>query len=268
MELSGLKCNGCGSTNVEFDEKRRLLICHQCGKEEPFSRHDFANNDKVVMTKDNAIKFFVDGNYENAHKYAQDVLNIMLDNIPALYIMAYYDEVVSKKMGSLKHFFEQACEIKDVDYHEIRDMLKLFECTVRHLKDFEKEVLTFVALNMQSGEDKEELCEFVDKICPYFISNRTSMDYFGNNMEIYMDFAQHCGIPKTCYALVKSIAENPDSPFKTKRYDLLERNRHFYEHYVVPIGDIVNKMNYNQMKDKFLAYYNQIKTKYSNDIKF
>lgn len=265
MELSGLKCNGCGSTNVKFDEKNRVLICYQCGKEEPFSRHDFANNDKVVITKDNAIKFFLAGKYEDAHKYAQDVLNIMLDNIPALYMMAYYDEVVNKRIGSLKRFFEYASEIKDVDYHEIRDMLKLFENTARHLKDYEREVLTFVALNMQSGEDKEELCEFVDKLCPYFIANRTSMDYFIKNKDLYVDFAQHCGIPKTCYALVKSIAENPDSPYKSQKFDLVERNKYFFEQYVVPIGTVVQNMNYDQMKQKFLAYYMQMKDKFSKD---
>ncbi len=267
MEISGLKCNGCGSTNVKFDEKARLLICYQCGKEEPFSRHDFANNDKVVITKDNAMKFFLDGKLEDAHKYAQDVLNIMLDNIPALYIMAYFDEMVSKKMGSLKHFFEQVEEIKDVDYHEVRDMLRMFEATAAHLIDFEKEILTFAAVNMQSAEDEKELCDFVDRMCPFFISRRTSMDFFKYNREIYYDFARHCGIPKTCYALMKAITENPDSPYKNKRFDLEARNRYFFDYYVVPVGDIIHDMNFMEMKQRFTAYYAQVKTKYAEDTK-
>ena len=267
MELSGLRCNGCGSTNVRFDDKTRTLICYQCGREEPFSRHDFANNDKVILTKDNAMRFFLDGKLEDAHKYAQDVLNIMVDNIPALYIMAYYDEIHEKKIGALKRFFEQILDIKDVDYHEVRDTLKLFECTTRHLIDFETDILTFAALNMQSSEDRGELCSFVDTICPYFIMKRPSIAYFKKNSEIYSDFAQHCGIPKTCYALIKSITENPDSPYKSKRFDMKDRNRYFYDNYIMPIGDIIETMNYEEMKPKFTAFYTQIKAKYVSDTK-
>lgn len=268
MEFTGLKCNGCGSTNVRFDEKNRLLICYQCGKEEAFSRHDFANNEKIVMIKDNAMKFFLDGKIDDAHKYAQDVLNIMLDNIPALYMMAYYDELVCKRIGALKSFFAQAAQIKDVDYHEIRDMLKLFGATARYLLDYESEMLTFVALNMQSDEDKKELCEFVDKMCPYFIVKRSSIDYFVKNAELYADFAEHCGIPKTVYALIKAIIEvpNPDSPYKDNQFDNHERNQYFYNNYVLPVGKIVTVMNISEMRDKFLAYYSKVKDKYAKEV--
>ena len=34
-----------------------------------------------------------------------NVLNISKDNAPALYIMAYFDEFVSRKDGALKSFF-------------------------------------------------------------------------------------------------------------------------------------------------------------------
>ena len=265
MELKGISCNGCGSTNVRFDEKNRLLICYQCGKEEPFSRHDFANKSNVVITKDNAMKFFSEGHFEEAHRYAQDVLNIMLDNLPALYIIAYYEEIVLKRFGYIKHFFEQAKEVVDVDYHEVRDMLHLFELTASNLIDYEKDVIEFVSYNMQAPEDKKELCDFLDKVCPYFISKRPSIDYFKNTGEYYKELAGHCGIPKTCYALIKSIMDNPDSPYKSNAFDMKQRNLYFYQNYVLKIGEIVNAMDYPDMKDKFVGMYNQIQNKYIND---
>ena len=58
MEGAGLQCHGCGSTNVVFDSKRRILKCNQCGKEEYYSRATLNSNGKVVFGKQNAMSFF------------------------------------------------------------------------------------------------------------------------------------------------------------------------------------------------------------------
>ena len=33
MEIPGVQCAGCGSSEVEFIESSRKLICHKCGRE-------------------------------------------------------------------------------------------------------------------------------------------------------------------------------------------------------------------------------------------
>ena len=104
MEFSGLNCSGCGSSDVEFMPQTRKLICHQCGKEEYYSRATLNKNGKVIFAKDNAKKFFMSGDMDNAKHYALEVLNIFLDNVPAKYIVSYYDEVKNARNSSIKNF--------------------------------------------------------------------------------------------------------------------------------------------------------------------
>mgnify|MGYP003291280394 CR=1 FL=1 len=213
MELSGLECRGCGSTDVTYIPVGRILKCNQCGKQETYSRATLNTHEKVTSCRKNAISFFKAGEYENAKRYALDVLNIFIDNAPSLFIIEYYNEFTLRKPGSIKNFFNK---IKDIalEYDEIQDMQEIIIGTANNLCDFEEEIIRFMALNLQAEEDAENLCDFVDKLCPYFISKRPSINFLTEELaEYYYDLAGHCNIPKTCFALLKSIEDNPDSPY-------------------------------------------------------
>lgn len=92
MEINGITCEGCGSTDVEFDPATRKVHCNQCGREMYYSRARLGATGKVAFAKDNAIKFFKGGNFPEARKFAADVLNMMQDNAAAQFMVAYCDE--------------------------------------------------------------------------------------------------------------------------------------------------------------------------------
>ncbi|MCC8138633.1 MAG: hypothetical protein LIO76_11385 [Clostridiales bacterium] len=266
MDMTNLQCHGCGSGNVTFDPKRRVLKCNQCGKEEYYSRATLNSSGTVLFSKQNAIKFFMEGKIENAQHYSMDILNVSKDNAPALYIIAYYDEFNMKRDGALKEFFKTIRDIA-LEYDEVRDLMQLFKASSYNLMDFEFDLLTLLALNMQSDEDIPELEAFVDQVCPAFIGKRSTITYLKpENAEIYQELAEHCNIPKTCFALLKSIQTNPDSPFVSNTFYLKSRCRYFYEQYAEPIGKIVYGMKENEMKKKFIAYYEKLKAQFDRNL--
>lgn len=262
MELGGLQCHGCGSSNVVFDPKGRILKCSQCGKEEYYSRATLNANGKVLFSKENAINFFTEGKFENSQHYAMNVLNISKDNAPALYIMAYFDEFVSRKDGALKSFFHEIQGLA-LEYDEVQELKKLFLASAYNLLDYESEVLTLIAVNMQSEDDSEDLCKFVDTLCPYLIKKRTSINFLTSNLVgIYEELAGHCDIPKTCFALLKAIDENPDSPYKNNSFYLRSNAKYFYDNFVLTVGKIINAMKTKELRDKFFNSYTKKRVMY------
>lgn len=260
-----MKCSGCGSSDVEFVPKTRKLICHQCGKEEYYSRATLNKNGKVIFAKDNAKKFFINGDMENSRHYALEVLNIFMDNVPAKFIVSYYDEVKNAKNSSIKDFFETVKDIP-LEYDEIRDLQELFIASARVLNDYEKEIIEISAYNMQSVDDIKELEEFIDKICPYFIKNRLSADFMRDKgASYYEELANRLNIPKTCFALIKSIEENPESPYVSGSFSLQSKTRYFYENFVLVVGEVLNKMKESDYKAKLLMAYEQKLNKFKAD---
>lgn len=265
MDLEGLQCHGCGSTNVTFDPRRRILSCNQCGKEEYYSRATLNANGKVVYARRNAIHFFKEGKMDDARHYAMEVLNISMDNAPAMYILAYYDEFTARRPDSMRKFFDQIMEVA-LEYDEVRDICELLMASACNLADFEEQMIQLVAANMQSPDDAKELCAVIDSICPYLISKRTSAGYLTENLaEMYHELAEHCGIPKTCFALLKSIETNPDSPYVGKSFYLKAKTRYFYDHYVTGVGTIIQAMNDVGFREKFVGAYHTICQRYQKD---
>lgn len=262
MEFSGIQCSGCGSTNVSFDPKKRMLTCNQCGKEEYYSRATLNASGKVLLSKDNAMRFFAERKFESAQHYAYKILDISQDNAPALFIIAYYDEFVLKKNNAVADFFRNIKSVA-LEYKEVRELMRLFELSIYSISDYEKEMIELIALNMQSDDDKEELASFIDKVCPYIILKRPSIAFLNKNMaEIYGDLAEHCNIPKTCFALIKSIKENPDSPFGNDTFYLKARTEYYYNNFVKPIGTIISRMSSSELKSKFLGAYDALNNEY------
>ena len=74
---------------------------------------------------------------------------------------------------------------------------------------------------------------------------------------MYKELASHCGVPKTCFALLKSITENPDSPMANNSFFLKAKARYFYDNYVTVVGDILRGMAESDFKNKFLQAFDQ-----------
>lgn len=265
MDMEGMQCRGCGSTNVVFDPKRRILICNQCGKEEYYSRATLNANGKVVFSRRNAIRFFTEGKLEDARHYAMEVMNISMDNAPAMYILAYYDEFTARKPDSMKRFFDQ---IKDVslEYDEVTDLRGLLLSSAYNLADYEEDVIQLIAVNMQAEEDSRDLCEFIDTLCPYLIGKRPSASFLTPDLAgMYQELAEHCGIPKTCFALLKAIDSNPDSPYTDNSFYLKAKARYFYENYITNVGAVISAINDAGLRAKFLGAYQKKREKYKMD---
>lgn len=265
MDMEGMQCHGCGSTNVTFDPKRRILICNQCGKEEYYSRATLNANGKVIFSRRNAIRFFSEGKMDDARHYALEVLNISMDNAPAAYIMGYYDEFKLRKPNAMKEFFRY---IKDVslEYDEVTDLRGLLLASAYNLAEHEEDVIQLIAVNMQAQEDAAELCNFIDTLCPYLIAKRTSASFMTQNLkEMYQELAGHCNIPKTCFALLKAIDTNPDSPYSDSSFYLKAKAQYFYDHYVTDVGSVISSIGDGALKAKFTGVYQQKCQKYRAD---
>ncbi len=265
MGMEGLLCHGCGSSNVVYDPRGRVLICNQCGRKETYSRSTLNANEKVVSCKNNAISFFKDGKYDNAKHYALEVLNLFIDNAPSLFVMAYYEEFVSRKPGSIKDFFVKIADVP-LEYEEVQDLKDLLVHVGANLGDYEIEIIKIIASNMQAEEDEEELCEFIDSFCPYLIMKRSSIFFFTDELVgYYKELASHCTIPKTCFALIKSIESNPDSPYAGDSFYLKSKTKAFYQDFVLPVGEIVMEMKNEELRNKFVGAYKNKKMKYETD---
>lgn len=265
MEIQGLTCHGCGSTEISFDPVIRKIHCNQCGKEEYYSRAQLGATGKVAFAKDNAIRFFQEGNLDDARKFAGDVLNTMQDNAAALFIMAYCDEFVESRSGTIKDFFRELDSIA-LEYDEVRNLKDLFSASVYNLRDYETEMVSLVVKNMQSQEERSELGTWIDTICSYCIGKYPSSDFLTNeHVELYCDLALNCGIPKTCFALLKGIRSNPDSPYATNCFYMKAKTAYFRDHYVAPVGEVIAAMPSGPYSLKFLATYEILKKQYDTD---
>ena len=262
MEVQGLSCNGCGSTDVEFDPVTRKIHCNQCGKEEYYSRAQLGATGKVAFAKDNAVHFFKEGNRENARKFAGDVLNTMQDNAAALFIMAYCDEFVEHRNGSIKHFFEKIDDIP-LQNDEVDDLRILFVQAIYNLRDYETDMVTLMIKNHLV---EAELDQFIDTVCPYCINKYPSADFMNaEREEFYCDVASHCTIPKTCLSLLKGIKGNPDSPYVSHSFYMKAKTKYFFDNYVSRVGKVISSMRDNQYKQKFVTAFKESLSQYQTD---
>lgn len=265
MDILNLQCSGCGSTNITFDSRTRKLICNQCGKEEFYSRAALNSSGKVLYSRQNALRNFSEGSFDVALKYAHEVLNISLDYAPALYIQAYFEDFVQGKTTALDLFFDLQKEAA-LEYEEVRDLIKLFLYSRNYMMDYEEEVLDTILQNMQAPEDKKELCSFVDSFSGNLIGKRPSMMFLTRPLiEKYTFLAAHCGIPKTCFALLEAIQKNPDSPYVGNRFFLRAKTKYFYDGFVKPVGSIIEAMQEGEYKQKFLNAYQMRKKQFETD---
>lgn len=262
MEFERMTCSSCGHTDIVFDPETRILSCNQCGNKEQYSRRRLNANKNAVYNLENALKFFMEGKYDTARKFAEDTLAISIDNAPALYIVSYIEEFVNKKRNHINNFFNRTKDL-ELDYDEIEELKKLFLDDPYKLKQYEKEAIRLISINSSSERDKKSLCEFIDTLCPYLISKRSSSAFLTNELiEMYADLAKHCSIPKTCYALLLSIQNNPDSPYIGNMNTSAGKNSYFYKNYILPIGKIISNISDINLRPKFVSAFNSKDAEY------
>lgn len=267
MNTKILQCPGCGSNRVHPDYKNRRLVCEQCGSEVMYSRATLnaGASAEVRYQRDNAFNFFKEGRFELAYKYAREVLNFAVDYVPAKYIIAFYEENKMKKAGALRRFFNETGEIL-LENDEVYGLEQLFMAFPYKLIEFEKDVIGTVMFNLEEETEKEELCRFIDGICPFFISKRTSQDYLDRELaELYGKLAAYCNVPKTCFALLASINRNPDSPYAGSRFELKTKNQFFYDNYCMSVGEIIKHMKDSELRKRFLEQYEKQLLQYRRD---
>lgn len=263
--MQGLTCHGCGSTDILFDPATRKIHCSQCGREEYYSRAQLGATGKVALAKDNALRFFKEGNRDRARTFAGDVLNTMQDNAAALFIMAYCDEFVESRNGAIKGFFQRLDPIA-LEYDEVRDLKDLFSASIYNLRDYEADMVSLVVKNMQSPKDRDELEIWIDTICSYCIGKYPSADFLTEErVALYCDLASNCNIPKTCFALLKGVKTNPDSPYTTNSFYMKAKTAYFHDHYVVPIGRIISAMQDKPYSQKFSSAYETTQKQFDID---
>ena len=82
---------------------------------------------------------------------------------------------------------------------------------------------------------------------------------------MYQELAAHCGIPKTCFALLKAIDTNPDSPYSGDSFYLKAKAQYFYDHYMADVGAVISAMADGELRGKFLGVYQKKCEKYRMD---
>lgn len=92
------------------------------------------------------------------------------------------------------------------------------------------------------------------------------MDFLTRDLvKIYIKLTELCNIPKTCFALLKSIQENPDSPYVNNSFYLQAKAKYFFDNFIQPVGEIIGSMKSMELRDKFISSYNKKRDKYKLD---
>ena len=253
MEALSFECRNCGGP-VKIDFRTRKGICEWCQGEVTFPRKTFNSDDKVQKELELCGRCFLEKRFEEAKSHAENVLAVAIDNAPALYARAYYESftAINKNTERLTDFLNQLIGIKEIDFDEVELLKKMFLSTVYKLDSHEEYVLRWALENLAAPE----LCAFTDVLSPALIGKKTSIDFFTPELaEVYIKISSECSIPKTCYALLQAITTNPDSPYPNNRFFLKTKTLRFYQEFVLPIGEIIQNMASQELREKFYRVY-------------
>lgn len=266
MEIQGIRfsCPNCGSS-VTIDFKTRIGTCDSCGYTTEFKRNFFNSNDKVVNDLTNVVRYFKERNFKQASRFAEDVLNVAVDNVPATFVLAYSNAYIDdvRNSKSMAVFFDSIRDIP-LDPEELDPLKAMFLACVTKLDVFEEDILDKV----MAGSHAPQLLEFVDSFSPFLINRRANMDFLTPRLVgQYVKCARVCGIPKTCYALLNAIRTNPDSPYNGNTFFLKTKTERFYNSFVLPIGEIIKNMSAPALNVKFGGVYKKQKEEFESKMK-
>lgn len=255
MDALVFHCPNCAAT-VDIDFKTRKGYCESCGSPVTFPRSAFNSDKNVENELKLCTKCFIEKRFSEAKNHAENILAVAIDNAPALYARAYYESysAINKNSARMGEFFEQLREIQ-TDAEEIEPLRQMFISTLFKLADYEADVLNWATENLKPSE----LCKFTEEFSPALIVKRATIEFFTPALvELYKKISATCSMPKTCYALLQAITANPDSPYPDNRFFLKTKTQRFYQDFVLPVGEIIQSMQSEELKNKF---YQVFKTK-------
>ncbi len=258
------KCGTCFTTDIKSWDPRNLVLTCAKGHRTVFSRKDV--NSGVDEKSNNAIKSFCDKNYDLAEKLASEIVGVSYYHAPANFILAYTSEIIHHKYDKLANYFTEMEAQEGIDIKELEGLEQMIISAPQRLIDYETNILLLIDKNVNENQNewlKTNMLKFMDVVCPYWISTRSSSDFLTPELaKIYTIFASHCTIPKTCYALYNAIAKIPDSPCVGGTFYLATKTRKFYENFVLPIGGIIGAMKDTSQRAKFSAAYENRKKQF------
>lgn len=254
MEGMVYECQ-CGHvfTEPEIDLKAKKAVCKKC-RSVVNLRERLNSSEEVVGNGKAAVTAFLERDWDRAYSAAKHVLNVCDDNIPALFINAYYNAFAAdkKKDLPLKTFFEK--EFLEVDPlpEEVDMFKKIIVADTLRIAMYEEVILK----RMSELLDDKELGEFTEEFSPKTILNRKSIDWFTPGMiETYSNIAKRAVTAKTWFALYKGVGENPDSPEKTETLRNPRMIERFYNNYVLGVEKIYNSIADAEQKTKFTTAF-------------
>ncbi len=261
MEGMVYECQ-CGHvfTEAEIDLKAKKAVCKKC--KAVVNLRAEANRTEEVITNGNiAAKAFLERDFDRAENAARHVLALSSDNIPALYINAYYSAFCAEKRKDLplQNFFNEEFPTIEPLPEEI-DMLKqliLFEPL--RIAPYEQKLMA----RMIEVLDDKELGEFTEGLCPKLIISRMNSTWFTPEMiDVYSEIAKKAVTAKTWFALYKQIGENPDSPEKSAGNVNPIKAKHFYDNFVLGVEKVYNSIADAEQKVKFTTAFAARKQKF------
>lgn len=269
MEAESYKCNACGvlipANNL--NHKTRRAKCIFCGNEMIFPKRNSTASPNAKDALEKGVRFFLEKNFASAKACAETVVSMMPENnLPALYIIAYYNAFIAdvKSRTSWDNLFKEDLPDAVMEIEEEEEFKKLLLKTILHSSDYEEKIICkFVEF-----DDINEAAEFIEQFCPIAISRRSNVDWFTSRLkDAFLKVTKDADIPKTWFSLLTAINKNPDSPIVTGEFYLKTKSKHFYENYVLPVGEIIDSISNKELRVKFLSAYNKVKTDYIDKLK-
>lgn len=213
----------------------------------------------------NAVSAFVNRDFKSALKSSEEILALDASNAVALYINAFNDYVFNKKMRAMDEYFSQLGSVAlAIEKDQLEQLEQLFISSRGKIAYYETQILSFVLENScQDPVNAAAVCKFVDSFSPYLIGMQSNHDFLNSELvAVYKSLSGYCSMPKTCFALLGAIENNPDSPLKNGQYYLRSKNQKFYDDFVKPVGEIIYNMKSPKNRPQFVDAFDKKKQLY------
>ena len=214
---------------------------------------------------DLAYQSFLKGDFITAQKGAVAVLQNCPDNIPARFILAFYQSFIENtaNRNAVHKFFEETSQVSLCD-EDVKQMKNLFVVSATKIIAFEEDV---IGMLMRADGGASGIAGFADVFCVKLIPQQKSIDFLTDSrLNMYCKLAQ-AGAVKTCLALLSIIKTNPDSPIPGNKFYLTERAVTFRDRYLKRIEKVILSIQNNEVRAKFIAVYRNELMKYEQQMR-